>query len=365
MKSHPPIQEKDSLIHPCQLVKKDQPTAIRDFLLQHIPDHPKGIIPLATSNFLVARTTIFRHLQWLLNEKEIIKIGNTSSAQYFLKASLNRKFSVNIFPELSEAQIWIDYLEDTFCLLPKYAYEIFRYAFSRTFNNVMEHSKATEVEIQTLWEKDELTLKIQDNGIGIFDCMQKSLSLSNERECVIRLATEKVTTSPEKHGGQGLFFTSRAVDQFMLRSGNIHFYRNNRQDDWTLETHQVQLTGTTVSLSLAYNTRRRITEIFKKYSTLVDDSDPRFDKIHILVELCSKEILNRCNRQNAKKLLQGVHKYRHVLVDFKNVNSVTQGFVDEVFRLFQARYPQIEIKYTNANDDVKFMIEHTLHQKTS
>ncbi len=364
METHPHLEEQGSLIHPCQLVKKDQPTAIRDFLLQHIPSNPKGIIPLATSNFLVARTTIYRHLQWLLNEKEIIKIGNTSSAQYFLKASLNRKFSVKIFPELSETQIWMDYLEDTFCLLPKNAYEIFRYAFSRTFNNVMDHSKATEVEIQTLWDKDELTLKIKDNGIGIFEWIQNALSLPNERECVIRLATEKVTTSPEKHSGQGLFFTSRAVDQFLLRSGNIHFYRNNRQDDWTLETHQVKLTGTSVSLSLAYNTRRRITEIFKKYSTFDENSDPRFDKIHILVELSSKEILNRCNRQNAKKLLQGVHKYRHVLVDFKNVNSVTQGFVDEVFRLFQARYPHIEIEYLNANDDVKFMIEHTLLEKT-
>jgi len=47
-------------------------------------------------------------------------------------------------------------------------------------------------------------------------------------------------------------------------------------------------------------------------------------------------------------------------LDFRDLSTVGQGFVDEVFRVFQSKYPKIKITYTNANDDVRFMIERSL-----
>ena len=35
-----------------------------------------------------------------------------------------------------------------------------------------------------------------------------------------------------------------------------------------------------------------------------------------------------------------------------------QGFADEVFRVFQNRYPDIDMKAVNANVDVQGMIRH-------
>lgn len=35
-----------------------------------------------------------------------------------------------------------------------------------------------------------------------------------------------------------------------------------------------------------------------------------------------------------------------------------QGFADEVFRVFQNRYPDIDMKAVNANADVQGMIRH-------
>ena len=46
--------------------------------------------------------------------------------------------------------------------------------------------------------------------------------------------------------------------------------------------------------------------------------------------------------------------------DFQKVKMVGQGFADEVFRVFQTKYPDIEIKYTNANDDILFMIQRSI-----
>jgi hypothetical protein len=37
-----------------------------------------------------------------------------------------------------------------------------------------------------------------------------------------------------------------------------------------------------------------------------------------------------------------------------------QKFVDEVFRVFQNKYPPIKNEHTKANDDVQFMIDRSL-----
>ena len=50
-------------------------------------------------------------------------------------------------------------------------------------------------------------------------------------------------------------------------------------------------------------------------------------------------------------------------MDFRDIKTVGQGFVDEVFRIFQNKYPNIKIEYTNANEDVRFMIERGLPNK--
>ena len=45
---------------------------------------------------------------------------------------------------------------------------------------------------------------------------------------------------------------------------------------------------------------------------------------------------------------------------FDKVRIVGQGFVDEIFHVYQDKHPQKEIKYINANDDVLFMINRSL-----
>ena len=48
---------------------------------------------------------------------------------------------------------------------------------------------------------------------------------------------------------------------------------------------------------------------------------------------------------------------KYIVLDFKKVRLVGQGFVDEVFRVFANKYPTISISYINANEDITFMIE--------
>ena len=46
------------------------------------------------------------------------------------------------------------------------------------------------------------------------------------------------------------------------------------------------------------------------------------------------------------------------MLDFKGVNSIGQGFADEVFRVFKNQYPEISIEVSNTNSAVDAMIRH-------
>ena len=70
------------------------------------------------------------------------------------------------------------------------------------------------------------------------------------------------------------------------------------------------------------------------------------------------------SRSQAKRILHGLEKFKTVILDFKNVESVGQGFVDEVFRVYTYDHPDISIQYIHANEDVEFMIKRSVDGAT-
>jgi hypothetical protein len=54
-------------------------------------------------------------------------------------------------------------------------------------------------------------------------------------------------------------------------------------------------------------------------------------------------------------------RFLEVEVDFTGVESVGQGFVDELFRLWPRRHPGTKLIPTNMNEAVEFMVTRGLH----
>jgi len=55
--------------------------------------------------------------------------------------------------------------------------------------------------------------------------------------------------------------------------------------------------------------------------------------------------------------LAGLEKFRNIVFDYDKVPTVGQAFVDEIYRVFQTKYPKIVIESINTNEAVKFMVE--------
>ena len=340
---------------------KNQAGEIRSYLLAKIPVHPKNIVAKASKAFSCSRTTVHRHLNRLIRDGEIIKTGTTRQVQYFLKTEKNKKLIFLLNKEIGEDEVWKENFLQDFKTLPKNVLEICEYGFFEMLNNAIDHSEGTGIVIKTEWDSNAINIRIQDDGVGIFRKIQKTLNLEVERESILHLSKGKLTTDPGKHTGEGIFFTSQVFDHFCVTSRGLSYIRNSRERDWFVETAKnSNVPGTCLWLAISLDSERRLQDVFEKFIKEDSDGVPRFDKTHIVVRLSMLGDERYVSRSQARRICLGLEKFKYVDLNFKDISTVGQGFVDEVFSVFQSKYPNIKIEYTNANDDVRFMIERSL-----
>ena len=59
------------------------------------------------------------------------------------------------------------------------------------------------------------------------------------------------------------------------------------------------------------------------------------------------------SRSQAKLLLANCKEAKTIVLDFSNIDSIGQGFTDQVFRVFKASHPEVKIEVVNACSAVK------------
>jgi hypothetical protein len=79
----------------------------------------------------------------------------------------------------------------------------------------------------------------------------------------------------------------------------------------------------------------------------------------MLVKLLRSDYVSR---SEARRLAANLEKFDEIVLDFRDVKSVGQGFADEVFRVFAQRHPAVRIATQNTNPAVDAMIRHTRSQ---
>lgn len=328
-------------------------SVLQSYLLKQIPRHTADIVTVTADRFKLSRQTIHKHLRKLIDSGVVVQVGHKKGAQYFLSASKKVSFSINL-DGLKEDLVWKKYLEAKCREFPENVLHILHYGFTEMLNNAIDHSGGTHANCSLDVDGGMIKLGIRDNGIGVFQKIKNALDLSDLREGILHLTKGKFTTDASRHSGEGIFFTSRAFDIFELESNGLEYVRI--LDDWLMKS-DADRKGTSVYFAIAANSPRRLEDVFRKFT---DSETHRFDGTQVLVELGKLPGEHYVSRSQAKRVVLGLEKFRRVLLDFKRVNAVGQGFVDEVFRVFKNAHPGIEIRYQNANADVEFMIKRSL-----
>lgn len=330
---------------------------IRAFLLQNVSQHSQDITSIAADKFQVSRTTIHRHLHALIKRGELVKSGTTRNILYYLANSRDKKYHFSTDKKLSEYDIWKNNIVDNFSQCSQNALDILDYGFTEIFNNAIDHSAAKNIMVSIKWQGSSIVhLTIKDDGIGVFEKINNVLHFYDPRECLLHLTKGKLTTDPINHTGEGIFFTSRIFDKFILSANTVIFYRDNLNKDWTVETSD-DIKGTTIEMILDITTSRTIGKLFNKYTELENYT---FNKTDLLVDLSLLDGEVLMSRSQAKRLLSRLESFKNITLDFAKVRMVGQGFVDEIFRVYTLKNPAVEISYINANEDVSFMIKRGL-----
>ena len=114
-----------------------------------------------------------------------------------------------------------------------------------------------------------------------------------------------------------------------------------------------------MEMTISLNSKK-IQEVYAEYSNEDLEGIPKFDKTHKIVELSKLGDEPYVSRSQAQRIVFGLENFNHVYLDFKDISTIGQGFVEELFRVFKSKRPRIKIDYINANVDVKFMVERSL-----
>ncbi|HIJ32621.1 MAG TPA: DUF4325 domain-containing protein, partial [Gammaproteobacteria bacterium] len=326
---------------------------IRQYLIDAVRVGHQDVVQMATDAFGISRQSIHRHLSALVDEGFLEAIGKTRSRRYTLGVI---RAHVARYPleKLDESLVHRRDFSFVFEGLPSNLSEICHYGFTEILNNAIDHSEGDEVVVVVKRSEEGVGISISDNGEGVFKRIARLLELNDPRESLLELSKGKLTTDPANHTGQGIFFTSRSFDSFIIESGELAFdHDDNYKNDFLLH-HEHESEGTQVAMWIAIDSEKDLGAVFDEYSGGPDEY--RFEKTVIPLRLALYEGETLVSRSQAKRILNRVEKFRIVILDFEGVDTIGQGFADEVFRVFASQHEEIELIPVGATTRVQQMI---------
>ena len=329
---------------------------IRTFIVAHVARYPGDIVRRTAEKFDCSRQAVHRHIQRLVEEGALLETGKTRSRTYALAQLSAWTQTYAVSSNGDEGDIWLRDVRAQLEPLATNVLGIWQYGFTEMFNNALDHAEASSISVSVAKTAASSVVTIRDDGVGIFRKIQAALGLLDERHSVLELAKGKFTTDPQRHSGEGIFFSSRMFDHFSICSGSVWFsHQAKAPEDWILETDESG--GTSVRMELGNHTARSVSKVFKQFTS---GDDFGFTKTVVPVRMAQYGDDNLVSRSQAKRLIVRFEKFRTVVLDFKGVVLIGQAFADEVFRVFPLVHPEVELMSLNANKEVSQMIAHVL-----
>jgi len=312
----------------------------------------------------LSRQAVLARIRRLLDSGILRAEGQGKGRIYFVSDSLPieplLQLPVEELAKVGEDEIFKRHISERLLSLAsgnRGLYSRQQYALTEILNNVIDHSQASQFIVRAYPSEDSesVILEVEDDGRGIFDSIKSYFHLQDHWEAVGELAKGKRTTDPTRHAGEGLFFSARMAEFFEIEANALKYQYSSDQDDWSLTACPRQ-TGSLVRLTMTISNQRIPQDVFEKYTNdfSFDQKSPRLANPYI-INLPPGHLPSR---SEAKKILAGAEAFASIVMDFKGVESIGQGFADEVFRVFKAAHPNIEIEVKNASAFILRMIAH-------
>jgi len=312
-----------------------------------------------TSGDLVRRTgrtrqALHRHLTRWEGAGRLVREGRGRATRYLRPAAagFERGWPTKGLAEDSvweEVRDWLDARTER----TGAADETLHYVLTELVNNAIDHSEAQRVTVAAELVGDRLELTVRDAGIGALESLRGRLGLEDHLHALQELSKGKVTTWPERPTGEGIFFSSKLVARFELIANGLAWVIDNELPDQAI-CEVEDAPGTEVLCALSLRSETRPEQVFAQYT-----HDLEFDTTRCVVRLFEHG-RRFVSRSEAKRLAAGLEKFRVVILDFRGVDGVGQGFVDELFRVWARAHRDVRLLPRNMNTAVEFMVRRGL-----
>lgn len=336
---------------------------IEKYIFRKIAVDDPEVVSKAMDSFGISVTSVKRYLGKAL-ESGILK-KNVDCACGYCLAEQETETRVELGDGTpDEDKLYDTILRGCFDGCSASAKKIWQYTCSEMLNNAIEHSRGKNLRIVVHTNALYSTVLIIDDGVGVFrtlcDYMKgHGWQDPDEDDALVELCKGKITSDASRHSGEGIFFSSKAVDTFLIWSGAKVFHSGDagvtsfQENRLLAYASALKGLGTVVMMTLENETQRKLSEVFAMYA----DVEEGFIRTRIPVkEACISG--EPVARSQARRICNRLEEFKEVMLDFDEVEFMGQGFADELFRVYAQACPQVILRPINMTGDIARMIRH-------
>ena len=327
--------------------------SIQFYILEKIAQKTAGVSKFVADTFGISPNTVHSYLLEL-QERDVIR--KTKRDQYEL---VTQEYHYHL--KRSEGQLNSDTYAYEHCLeehvraLSAEIQQIWDYALSEMANNVMDHSAAENLYIRVQQNYLQTRVVLLDDGVGIFRKIMEYFSLPDLETAKCELFKGKLTTDSANHSGEGIFFTSKMMDTFLILSDGILFTVGKFDEEMTIHFKDAAAQGTCVQMQLSNFSNKTARGIFDRYS----DVEGGFTTTRLPL----KHFFDSApvSRSQAKRICNRLEQFQEVILDFEDLEWMGQGFAHQLFVVYQNQHPTVKLRPVHMNESVAKMYHHVTH----
>lgn len=313
---------------------------------------------------LSGRTVVSRELRGLVDEGKVIAVRQGRNVFYFwLDGGVIIDTDLDLWLA-HEDEIWFDLTQNqrVFEQVSENAIGAVQFAFTEMLNNAIDHSRSRAGHIRLEVREGKLCFVVRDYGMGVFRKILKAKGLKDEAEAIQLLMKGKTTTMPSAHSGEGIFWVSKLAEKFVLKSYDYELLVDNIEKDYTIRILEGDeaIEGTEVEFEIDVETTVSLEEFFGNYIGEREYAELEMTVVQLGLY---REGAMWVSRSQAKRVLRGLERYQRVVFDFGGIEMVGQGFVDEVFRVFEIAHPEIKMEAINMCPSVELMVTRAMRDQ--
>ena len=336
--------------------------SIKRYMLEKIRMDDEQYIAKTAENFRISVTSVKRYINDCIADGIITPCGERAVG--YRLAAKECEFTYETAEGLQEDKIYYTDIQPLLREVSPEAERIWGYTFMELMNNAIEHSGAKKIFCHVKQDCLYTEIAIIDDGIGIFKKIRDFFAEEKGQDVdyhdvILELHKGKFTTSPAGHSGEGIFFSSKMLRELVIWSDAAVYTAGCMDRESLIQSHliayftKINSIGTMLIMKLENQTTRKPKEVFDMYAPI----EKGFIKTNIpLKEVCPYG--EPIARSQARRVVYRLEEFRQVELDFSGIEFMGQGFADEVFRVFQNKYPEVELIPLHANEEVLGMIKH-------